>query len=94
MSFRLRRAAEEDVAAITVMIAENNPIAARRWLNAIFSCCRDLGDMPGMGSARPEVHPDLRLYPVGNYLILYRKAEFGADIMRVIHGARHWQDLL
>ncbi len=50
--------------------------------------------MPGMGVARPEVRPNLRIFPVGNYLILYQRIGQNAEIIRVIHGARQWQDLL
>ena len=50
--------------------------------------------MPGMGMARPEVRPDLRTFPAGSYLVLYRQIEDGAEIVRIIHGARLWQDLL
>lgn len=50
--------------------------------------------MPGIGVARPEVRPELRSFPVGNYLILYRQIDEGAEIVRVVHGARQWEDLL
>ena len=50
--------------------------------------------MPGMGVARPDIRPELRTFPVGNYLILYREIENGAEIVRVVHGAREWQKLL
>nr|WP_292335451.1 type II toxin-antitoxin system RelE/ParE family toxin [Mesorhizobium sp.] len=44
--------------------------------------------------ARPEVRAGLRTFPAGNYLVLYRQIEDGAEIVRVIHGARQWQELL
>jgi toxin ParE1/3/4 len=34
------------------------------------------------------------MLPVGNYLILYQQVEREAEIVRVLHGARQWQDLL
>jgi toxin ParE1/3/4 len=37
---------------------------------------------------------DLRTFPAGNYLILYRQIDDGAEIVRVVHGARRWQELL
>ncbi|TGV95580.1 type II toxin-antitoxin system RelE/ParE family toxin, partial [Mesorhizobium sp. M2D.F.Ca.ET.145.01.1.1] len=60
----------------------------------IHAHCERIADMPGMGIARPEVRPVLRTFPAGNYLILYRQTDDGAEIVRVIHGARRWQDLL
>jgi toxin ParE1/3/4 len=44
--------------------------------------------MPGIGAPRPEVTQGLRILPVGNYLILYIETGDGADVLRVIHGAR------
>ncbi|MGA9824940.1 MAG: type II toxin-antitoxin system RelE/ParE family toxin [Methylocystis sp.] len=50
--------------------------------------CRNLGETPGLGVARSDVRPDLRMFPVGNYLNLYRPIEAGAEIVRVFHDAR------
>ena len=36
----------------------------------------------------------LRMLPFGNYLILYEQAADGAQIVRVMYGARQWQELL
>ncbi len=43
---------------------------------------------------RPEVRPGLRTFASGSYLILYHEIQGGAEIVRVIHGARRWQELL
>lgn len=94
MSFRLRPQAEADITAIALYIAEDNPSAAGRWVEDIYRQCRRIGDMPGIGIARPKVRPELRSLPVGNYLILYRQIDEGAEIVRVVHGARQWEDLL
>ena len=56
--------------------------------------CRRIGEMPRIGVARPEVRPELRTLPFGNYLIVYREIEGGAEIVTVTHGASRWQDLL
>ncbi|WP_127091651.1 type II toxin-antitoxin system RelE/ParE family toxin [Aquabacter cavernae] len=94
MSYRLRPQAEADIEAITLYIAEDNPSAALRWYEELQRHCQRIGDMPGIGVARPQVRPDLRSLPVGNYLILYRQVDEGAEIVRVVHGARQWEDLL
>jgi toxin ParE1/3/4 len=41
-----------------------------------------------MGPSRPDIAPTLRCFRVGNYLIFYRQAQDGAEIVRVVHGAR------
>jgi toxin ParE1/3/4 len=93
MTFRLRPEAEADIEAIALYIADDNPSAARRWFDEMHLRCERIGEMPGMGVARPDVRPDLRTFPAGNYLILYREIDDGAEIVRVVHGARHWQKL-
>ncbi|MEO5759519.1 MAG: type II toxin-antitoxin system RelE/ParE family toxin [Mesorhizobium sp.] len=94
MTLRLRPEAEADIEAIALYIAEDSPSAALRWYEEIHAQCRRIADMPGMGIARPEVRPGLRTFSAGNYLILYRQIENGAEIVRVIHGARQWHKLL
>lgn len=94
MIFHLRPEAEEDIAAIARHIAGDDLTAALRWIDVIHDRCRKLGEYPEMGVAKPEVRPELRMFPSGNYLILYRKIPGGAEIVRVVHGARRWQDLL
>ena len=94
MGFRLLPAAEADIEAIALYIAEDNPRAAQRWVDGIEEHCARLGDMPGMGVARADVRPDLRMLPVSNYLILYRQVGNDAEIVRVLHSARQWQNLL
>ncbi|MFG1295582.1 type II toxin-antitoxin system RelE/ParE family toxin [Xanthobacter variabilis] len=94
MSYRLRPQAEADIEAIVLYIAEDNPLAARRWYDDIYRHCQQIGEMPGIGVARPDVRSGLRSLPVGNYLILYRQIDEGAEIVRVVHGARQWKDLL
>lgn len=93
MTFRLRPEAEADLDGIAYCIAENNPAAARHWLDDIYLRFQRLGAMPSMGVARFDVRPNLRMFPFGNYLILYQATEDGVDIVRVLHGSRHWQDL-
>ena len=45
--------------------------------------------MPGMGTARPELGKGVRLFSVGQYVVLYEEgAVEGVDIVRVIHGKR------
>lgn len=50
--------------------------------------------MPEMGAPRFDVRPDMRLLPMGRYLMLYRATDTVAEIVRVIHGAREWEDLV
>lgn len=94
MSFRLRPLAERDIEEIVSYIAADSPSAALRWFEALRVTCARLGDMPKMGVARPEIRAELRTFVIGNYLIAYREIDGGVEIVRVLHGARQWQELL
>ena len=52
-----------------------------------------LAKNPGIGQSRPDISPELRYFPVGNYLILYREIKDGIEIVRVVHGARYLPDV-
>ena len=88
MTYRLTPKAEADLAAIGDYIAADNPRAAARFLDTIETQCRRLGANPNLGPRRPEIAPDMHLWPVGKYLILYRVATGGIEVVRVAHGAR------
>jgi toxin ParE1/3/4 len=94
MSFRLTPQAEADLAAISDYIGADNPAAARRLLDRFYECFGLLATFPQLGVSRDEVRTGLRLHPVGNYLILYRQIDTGVEVVRVVHGARQWRDLL
>jgi toxin ParE1/3/4 len=86
--------AEEDLLEIWLYIAQENPEAADRLLDQFENKFSLLAQQPHLGPARPEIAPDLRYFPVGSYLILYREASGAVEIVRVVHGARRWVDLL
>ena len=86
--------AEEDLIEIWMYIAADNPAAADRLLDRIEAKCQMLADNPGLGQARPDIAPELRYFPVGRYLILYREIRQGIEVVRVVHGARHLPDII
>jgi toxin ParE1/3/4 len=55
--------------------------------------CDLLADNPLLGRARPDIAPELRYLPIGNYLILYRTLPDGIEVVRVAHGARRLDSL-
>jgi len=85
--------AEEDLIGIWVYIATDNQDAADRLLDRIDEACLRLAQFPDMGTSYEQIRPGLRLFPIGNYLILYRAINSGIEVVRVIHGARQWQSL-
>ena len=85
--------AESDLDEIWLYIALDNLDIADRFIDELNDQCESLAEFPEMGKACDELAPDLRMFPVDNYLIFYRPVEDGVDIVRVIHGARGIEDL-
>ncbi len=81
--------AELDLIEIGLRIAAENPEAADRWLQLIDQKCQLLASMPQMGRDRADLAPNLRSFPVGDYLIFYRPDSDGVVVIRVLHGARN-----
>lgn len=93
MTFRFSPQAETDIQDIAAYIALDNFGAAMRWLDQVDEKAERLGEMPKLGVAVSS-RPGLRMFPLGNYLILYREVKNGIEVVRVMHGARQWQKLL
>ena len=64
--------ARTDLHDIWDYIARDNVDSASRFTDTIEEKCRLLGASPEMGRGRPELAPDLRSFPVGNYVIFVR----------------------
>lgn len=86
--FRLSSPAQHDIDDIWSFIAEHNETAANDVLDGILEACLTLAQFPGAGRRRPEWGSDVRAYPVGNLLVVYRHRIDVVEIVRVIHGAR------
>lgn len=80
--------AKVDLLEIWCHIGEDSPDAADRTVAGIDDAIKLVSEHPGFGTERPDLAAGLRLYPVGSYLIGYRQAKGGVQILRVVHGAR------
>ena len=80
--------AQEDLLEIWSYIAEDNPDAADKVLDDIDATCQTLAKNPASGRAREELAPQLRSFPVENYLVFYRPTGDAIVVIRVLHGAR------
>lgn len=86
--------AEQDLIDIYLHVARDNPGAADNLVRIINAKCQMLARHPMVGRARPELRPDLRSFPFGAYLILYRAIDDGVEVVRVVHAARNLDDLV
>ena len=91
---RKTRIAEQDLLGIWVQIADDSPAAADRVWQQLHERFDLLLKYPEMGESQDRYRPGLRSVVEGSYIIFYESAPDGILIYRVIHGARHWQNLL
>jgi toxin ParE1/3/4 len=91
---------ERELWNIWLFIAEDNPEAASRVIDAAFNTFRLLSRAPLIGKDLHFRHPNLRnvrSFPVSgftNYLVFYRPVSDGIQVLHVFHGARDLEALL
>ena len=78
-----------DYHEIFLYVAERNLSAAEKLISSFDTAAQRIAEMPGIGARRPELGVEVRSYPVGDYLLFYRSAGKGIELLRVIHGARN-----
>lgn len=81
--------APADLLDIWLGIAPHALDAADRVYDRIEARLRILETSVQAGPARPDIAPEARALVQGPYLILYRIVADGAQIVRVLHGARN-----
>ncbi|MFW6012291.1 MAG: type II toxin-antitoxin system RelE/ParE family toxin [bacterium] len=87
--FILSPEAAEDLREIVDFIAQENPSAARRFLGKLRNEMERIAASPGIGHLREDLTArQVRFWPVGRYLIVYRSEDGPPEIARVLHGAR------
>jgi toxin ParE1/3/4 len=82
-----------DVKNLWIYIAERNYPAADALLEKIDSTLKLLAQNPQMGETVDHLHPGLRRFTLGNYLLLFEPIEDGVRLMRVVHAARRLDEL-
>ena len=82
-SYSFTPRAFRDLEEIHDFVAEDSPKAALRLVNVLEKKCETLARSPGMGRSREELAPRLRSFPVGKYVIFYRRIDKEIEIIRV-----------
>ena len=80
--------ARRDLLDIWIGIARDNPAATDRVYDRLEARVQILERFPELGMARPDIASDARVLVEPPFLILYRLIPEGAQIVRVLHGAR------
>lgn len=84
--WRWRPQAKADATAIWRWIASDSPRAATALLERFEHVSLMLGEHPEIGRQRDELAQGLRSFPVGAYVLFYRPAPYGAEIVRILDG--------
>lgn len=87
--------AEADLETIGDYIALSNPFRAASFVNEIRTRCMGLREAPHAFPLLQD-HPasGIRRRVHGNYLIFYRIGPEAVEILRVLHGAREYDQIL
>ena len=79
----------QDLQDIWDFIAADNVAAADKLEDGFFEAFEQLAKLPRMGHTRSDLtERDVRFWPVGSYLIVYRSIPSSLQIVAVLHGAR------
>ena len=92
--FFLSSAAEKDIGEITDYIAIDSADAALRMVDRFTDIFKLIAKQPDIGERFDHPRCELRRHSVGSYLLFYQPIEEGVLIIRVLHGARQYNDLL
>lgn len=88
----LFNSAETDPAEIWEYVAQNSPEDASRFIRPIRETCNaQIAYNPRIGRRRDELAPGLRGLVFQEYVILYRPADDGVEVVRVIHASRDFE---
>jgi toxin ParE1/3/4 len=85
---RLTLDVANDLERIADYIGKQNPQGAVNVLEALMRKFEFLGQFPQSGDKRPDLGPDVRAVPVGNFVVVFRPEGSGVMILRVFHGAQ------
>ena len=98
--FILAPCVESELWAIWKFIAQDNPDAATRVIEAAHATFKNLAATPGLGRPHKFRNPQLkairswRVAGFDNYLIFYRPIPEGVQVLHAYHGARDIEALL
>lgn len=83
----LRPAAEADLSDIWLQGAAAWGVEqAERYADGLFALFDLLVEFPEIARERAEFFPPVRIHPSGAHLVIYRQADQGIEIIRILHG--------
>jgi len=96
MGHRLAPQARADIDDIAyyIFVESGSLETADRLIESIYSRFVLLGTYPRAGRVRDDLRPGMRIFSVGDYVVLYRVEGEDVVIDRVVHGSRDLEPLL
>ncbi|HEX2891506.1 type II toxin-antitoxin system RelE/ParE family toxin [Vineibacter terrae] len=80
----------DDIEAAHRYISLDNPIAAKRLVERIFTAAARLKDLPEMGRIGRRQGTRELVVTGTPYIIMYEFGDQRVEVLRVMHGARRW----
>jgi toxin ParE1/3/4 len=95
MSYELSPEALNDLQTIQDYIAIDNIEAAQRLIDQFFELFEHLALWPETGHSRTDLTAkNVRFWPIGHYLVVYREHSATIQIVGVLHGSRDVPSIL
>jgi toxin ParE1/3/4 len=80
--------AEQDLEQIADFIAQDQPLRALSFVQALHKQCKNIAMQPQIYRLRTELGSDIRSCAYGHYVIFFAAQEQELHIIRVLHGSR------
>ncbi len=80
--------AREDLRSIGLYIASERPHSASEVIAHIVKRMQTVSMYPQIGEAVDRLHPGMRRYSAGTYVIYFRPTSKSVRILRILHGAQ------
>ncbi len=95
-SLRVSPEAETDLDDISVYVVQESqsPERADQFLDRFTAFFARLTENPYLGRRRDDLRPGYRSFPVSDYVVIYRVADEGVLLLRLIRGSRDIPDLI
>ncbi len=88
-AYLLAPEALSDLQSIWDFIAADSQAAADRQIDELFSAFEKLARWPRKGHFRRDLtNRQVRFWPIGSYLIVYRDATAPLQVVAILHAAR------
>lgn len=88
---QLTEAADRDLIEIAMHIASESmsPEVALAFVERLSARCEQLASLPAtLGTARPDLRPDIRSTPCQGYVIFFRYRDDVLEVVNVLHASR------